>query len=407
MHFNSLRNMFCGGMREELKCETREGLKIMSKIFIMKAKRTPVGNFQGCLKDFTAPQLGSYAIKAVVLPSIQIDEVIMGCVLSAGLGQAPARQTALGANLPFSTLCTTINKMCGSGMKAIMLAHDALLAGTANTIIAGGLESMTNAPYLLPKARQGYRLGHQKVIDHMFFDGLEDAYDKGKLMGFFAEMCAQEYHFTRDQQDKFAIASVQRAKEATSKGLFQEEMVAVENIHEDEGPHTAKIEKIPKLKPAFSENGTVTAANASSISDGAAACLLMNEETANKNQLTPLATIVGHVSFAQEPAWFTTAPVGAIKKLLKKIKWDIADVDLFEVNEAFAVVPMATMHDLKIPHEKVNVHGGACVLGHPIGASGARILVTLIHALKQRHLKRGIAALCIGGGEATAMAVEV
>lgn len=381
----------------------------MKKIVIASAKRTPTGNFQGCFKKLTAPELGAHAIKATIenIDSKKVDEVIMGCVLSAGIGQAPARQAALFAELPISTPSTTVNKMCGSGMKAIMFAHDEILAGSANCIVAGGMESMTNAPYLLPKARQGYRLGHKKVVDHMFLDGLEDAYDKGKLMGMFADTCANKYSITRKEQDEFALTSLDRAKNAAEKGLFQDEIVSVNEISQDEGPLTAKPEKIPNLKPAFSPEGTVTAANASSISDGAAACMIMSEEFASENKIQPIATIYGHATFAHEPEWFTTAPINAIKNLLHKINWKLEDVDLFEINEAFAVVTMAAMKELNIPHEKVNVNGGACVLGHPIGASGARILVTLIHALKQRKLKRGVAALCIGGGEATAIAVEV
>jgi acetyl-CoA C-acetyltransferase len=388
-------------------------------IVITATARTPMGNLLGDLKDCSAAQLGSVVIKAAVersqLPPQAIPEVIMGCVLMAGQGQAPARQAALGAGLPQTVSCTTINKMCGSGMKAIMIAHDTLLAGTRDVMVAGGMESMSNAPYLLAKARAGYRLGHGQMLDHMFIDGLEDAYDRGKLMGVFAEATAKQYGFTRQAQDEFAITSLQRAQQAITKGNFFKEITPVsiktkegeKIIDQDENPLKAKLDKISQLKPAFSTDGTVTAANSSSISDGAAAVVLMTATEAHKRGISPLARIVGHASYAQEPAWFTTAPVFAIKKLLEKVYWTIDDVDLFEINEAFAVVTMAAMHDLQIPHDKVNVHGGACALGHPIGASGARIVTTLVHALKQRGLKRGVAALCIGGGEATAMAVEV
>ena len=391
---------------------------VKDPIVIVACARTPIGSFQGCFKNTTAPELGAVAIKAAVeraqLKSEVIQEVLMGCVLPAGLGQAPARQAALGAGLLDSTECTTVNKMCGSGMKTVMLAHDTLLAGTQNVIVAGGMESMTNAPYLLPKARAGYRLGHQTAVDHMLYDGLEDAYQKGSLMGVFAEDCAGQYHFSREAQDQFAITSVKRAQQAQAEGSFNEEIVPVAVaskqgeivISADEGPGVAQIEKIPQLKPAFRKDGTVTAANSSSISDGAAALTLMRRSEAERLGLTPLATIVGHKSHAHAPNLFTTAPVGAIQKLLQAIGWSTQDVDLYEINEAFAVVTMAAMHDLKLPHEKVNVHGGACVLGHPIGASGARILVTLLYALKKHGLKRGVAALCIGGGEATAVAVE-
>lgn len=384
-------------------------------VVICSALRTPMGNFQGELSALTSPQLGSQAIKAVLtaakLRPEQVSEVYMGCVLPAGLGQAPARQASIGAGIPDSVPCTTINKMCGSGMKAIMLAHDALLAGSAEVIVAGGMESMSNAPYLLDKARGGYRLGHGKVMDHMFLDGLEDAYDRGKLMGVFAEDTAQHYQFTRAQQDEFALASLTRAQKAD----FAAEIVPVIlkdkkgeiTIATDESPRTAKPDKIPTLKPAFREGGTVTAANSSSISDGAAAVVLMRRSMADKLGCPVLATIKAHTSHAQQPAWFTTAPVGAIKKAFDKTGWSAADVDLYEVNEAFAVVAMAAMREHSLPHEKVNVHGGACALGHPIGASGARIVATLINALKQRGGKKGIASLCIGGGEATALAIEL
>lgn len=383
-------------------------------VVIVSAARTPMGGFQGDFASLTAPELGSAAIEAAVsragLKPDQIDEVLMGCVLPAGQGQAPARQASLKAGLPLSTGCTTINKMCGSGLKAVMLAHDLLRAETNNIMVAGGMESMTNAPYLLPKARGGYRMGHGQVIDHMFMDGLEDAYDKGKLMGGFAELCASEYKFTREEQDAFAIESLKRAQRAdftneiapvkVMKGKA-EEVVAI-----DEQPGKARLDKIPTLKPAFKPDGTVTAANASSISDGAAALVLMRQSQAEKMGVAIKARIVGHSTYAQEPSWFTTAPVGALKKLATKTGWDLADVDLFEINEAFAVVTMAAMKELSLPHEKVNVHGGACALGHPIGASGARVLVTLLAALEKYDLKRGMATLCIGGGEAVAVAVE-
>ena len=389
------------------------------KIVITGSARTPMGGFQGVLSDATAPELGAAAISAAVersqIGKDAIDEVIMGCVLSAGLGQAPARQASLGAGIPFGTGCTTINKMCGSGMKATMLAHDLLLAGTNQVMVAGGLESMTNSPYLLPKVRAGLRMGHNKVLDHMFLDGLEDAYDKGCLMGTFAENTADKYSFTREQQDEFSITSLRRAQAAIESGAFKGEITPVLiktrkgeiTVDTDEQPFNANIDKIPSLRPAFRGDGTVTAANSSSISDGAAALVLMRESEAKNRGVEPIAVIQGHSTFAQEPAWFTTAPVGAINNLLQKIDWTVGDVDLFEINEAFAVVTMAAMHDLKINHAKVNINGGACALGHPIGASGARILVTLIAALQHQGLKKGVAALCIGGGEATAMAVEL
>ena len=388
-------------------------------IVIVSAARTPMGGFQGELKGFAAPELGAAAIRAAVerakVKPDDVQEVIMGCVLPAGQGQAPARQASLGAGLPLAAGCTTVNKMCGSGMKAAMLAHDELLAGSVEIIVAGGMESMTNAPYLLPKARAGLRMGHGQVIDHMFYDGLEDAYDKGRLMGSFAEDCAQKYKFTREAQDAFAVASLQRARKANQEGWFAWETTPLavkagkdeKFIETDEQPFKANLEKIPTLKPAFRKDGTVTAANSSSISDGAAALLLMRRSMAAKRGLAPLATIVGHATHAQEPGWFTTAPVGAMKKLFERTGWSAGQVDLYEVNEAFAVVAMAAMHDLGLPHEKVNVHGGACALGHPIGASGARILVTLIGALRKYGKKRGVASLCIGGGEATAMAIEL
>lgn len=388
-------------------------------IIIASAIRTPIGNFQGCFKSLTAPQLGATAIRSALeqakLPPNRVSEVLMGCVLTAGVGQAPARQAAIAAGIPASIGCTTINKVCGSGMKAVMLAHDILIANSQNTIVAGGMESMTNAPYLLPNARAGYRLGNQKVLDHMFFDGLEDAYDKGQLMGNFAEDCAQHYHFTRAAQDEYALESLEKALRAIKEDRFSDEISPVvittnQNeivINADEGPLTVKPEKISQLRPAFRKDGTVTAANSSSISDGAAALVLMRQSTAVTHDIAPLATIVGFTQHAQAPNLFTTAPIGAIQKLLAQLNWNINDVDLFEINEAFAVVAMAAIKELKLPASKVNIHGGACVLGHPIGASGARVLVTLIHALRRQHLKRGIAALCIGGGEATAMAVEI
>jgi acetyl-CoA C-acetyltransferase len=375
-------------------------------IIIAGAARTPMGGFQGDFATVTAPELGAVAIRAVLHGQVP-DEVIMGCVLPAGQGQAPARQAALGAGLPVSVPATTVNKMCGSGMKAVMLACDAIAAGSADLVVAGGMESMSNAPYLLPKARAGMRMGHGEVKDHMFLDGLEDAYDKGRLMGSFADEAATHYQFTRQMQDDYALASLDRALKAD----FSAEITPVETkaglITTDEQPAKARPEKIPNLKPAFTNDGTVTAANSSSISDGAAAMLLARASVVEAKGLTPLARIIGHASHAEEPKWFSRAPVGAIRKLLDKVGWGIEELDLFEVNEAFAVVALIAMHDLGIPHDKMNVHGGACALGHPIGASGARILVTLINALKQRGLKRGIAAVCIGGGEATAVAVEL
>ena len=388
-------------------------------VVIVGAARTPMGALQGELKDFAAPELGAVAIRAAVeRAKLQLDdaqEVIMGCVLPAGQGQAPARQASLAAGLPLATGCTTVNKMCGSGMKAAMLAHDLVLTGSNEIMVAGGMESMTNAPYLLPKARAGYRMGHQQVVDHMFLDGLEDAYDKGRLMGSFAEDCAAKYGFTRAEQDAFAVKSLERAQKANNEGWFAWETVPValkagkgdRFMDKDEQPFKANFEKIPQLKPAFRKDGTVTAANSSSISDGAAALVLMRRSAAQKRGLTPLARIAGHTTHAQEPGWFTTAPVGAIRKLFDVTGWTSDNVDLYEINEAFAVVTLAAMREHHLPHEKVNVHGGACALGHPIGASGARILVTLIGALRRHGLKRGVAALCIGGGEATAMAIEV
>lgn len=388
-------------------------------VVIVAAARTPMAAFQGEFAALTAPQLGSAAIAAAVeragLKPEHVDEVIMGCVLPAGQGQAPARQASLGAGLPLSAGCTTVNKMCGSGMRAAMFAHDMLLAESAQVIVAGGMESMTNAPYLLPKARAGMRMGHGQVIDHMFYDGLEDAYEKGRLMGTFAEECAASFDFSREQQDAFAIESLKRAKRANEDGSFAWEIapVTVESrkgevrVERDEQPFKANIEKIASLKPAFSKTGTVTAANSSSISDGAAALVMMRASTAARLGLSPLARVVGHTTFAQEPAKFTTAPVGAIRRLFEKNGWRAGDVDLYEINEAFAVVTMAAMKEHGLPHDKVNINGGACALGHPIGASGARIVVTLIGALRQHGLKRGVASLCIGGGEATAMGIEL
>jgi len=380
-------------------------------IVIASAVRTPMGGFQGALKHMSTVNLGAVAIADAVsragIAASDVDEVIMGCVLPAGLGQAPARQATLGAGLPMGTPCSTLNKMCGSGMKAIMVANDLVSAGSAGMVIAGGMESMSNAPYLLERARSGYRFGHDRIIDHMLLDGLEDAYDRGRSMGTFAEDAAQHFQFTREAQDAYALASLERAMKATTEGRFRNEIVAAGNVVDDEQPARARPEKIPHLKPAFREGGTVTAANSSSISDGAAAVLVTRRSTAEKNGLTPLATIVGHATHAQEPAWFTTAPVFAMRKLLERIGWRAADVDLFEINEAFAVVAMAAMRELDLPHEKVNVNGGACALGHPIGCSGARIVVTLLSALRERGQKRGVASLCIGGGEATALAIEL
>jgi acetyl-CoA C-acetyltransferase len=386
-----------------------------SDIVIVSARRTAMGGFQGDFRDTAAPELGAAALKAAVadaqLAPTDVEQVVMGCVLPAGQGQAPARQAALKAGLDLSTACVTLNKMCGSGMKAVMDAHDALKAGSAGIIAAGGMESMTNAPYLLPKARSGYRMGHGRVMDHMFLDGLEDAYEPGRAMGTFAEECARSYQFTRGAQDDYALESLSRAKSAIANGAFAREITAVAtkagDVTVDEQPGKARPEKIPNLKPAFAADGTVTAANSSSISDGAAALVLMRRETADTRGLAPLATIMGHSVHAQAPSLFTTAPVPAIGKLLQRLGWTVDGTDLFEVNEAFAVVTMAAMHELGIAHAKVNVNGGATALGHPIGASGARILVTLIHALQARGGGKGVAALCIGGGEATAVAVQV
>jgi acetyl-CoA C-acetyltransferase len=387
-------------------------------IVITGAARTPMGAFQGVLAPLTAATLGASAIDAAIeragITPETVDEVLMGCVLPAGQGQAPARQAALGAGLPLTTGATTINKMCGSGMKATMLAHDLITAGSGQLMVAGGLESMSNAPYLLTKARGGYRLGNGQLLDHMFIDGLEDAYDHSKLMGHFAEDCAERYNFSREDQDDFAIESLTRAKEAIENGAFGDEITPVTvpgrkqdiTVDTDEQPLSANVEKIPHLKPAFRKDGTVTPANSSSISDGAAALVLMRLSDAEKGGHVPLAKILGHASFAQEPGWFTTAPVFAIRALLNKLNWHTKDADLYEVNEAFAVVAMAALRELDIPHDKLNVHGGACALGHPVGASGARIIVTLLSAMARYDLKTGIASLCIGGGEATAMAFE-
>ncbi len=387
-------------------------------IVIVSAKRTPIGAFQGQLSGAQATELGAAAIKAAVeaagIASTDVNEVFMGCVLPAGLGQAPARQAALGAGLPTSTGCVTVNKVCGSGMKTVMMGADLISAGSADIIVAGGMESMTNAPYLLPNARGGMRMGHGTVLDHMFFDGLQNPYDK-QMMGAFGDQCAAKFSFTREDQDNFAIESVKRAQAAVAEGRFKEEVVPVTVRHRkgesvvdtDEEPGRCNIEKIPQLKPAFSKEGTVTAASSSSISDGAAAVVLMRASEAAKRGLKPLARIVAHAGHAQEPEWFTTAPVGAIANVLARAGWKADDVDLYEINEAFAVVAMAAMKEHKLPHEKVNVNGGACALGHPIGATGARLIVTLLHALKARGLKKGIASLCIGGGEATALAVEM
>lgn len=388
-------------------------------IVIVSAARTPMGAFQGDFADLAAHDLGGAAIKAAVeragIAPEKVDEVLFGNCLMAGQGQAPARQAGFKGGLPRSTGAVTLSKMCGAGMEATILAHDQLVAGSRDVMVAGGMESMTNAPYLLKKGRGGYRIGHDRIFDHMMLDGLEDAYEPGRSMGTFGEDCAAKYEFTREAQDAFAIASVQRAQEATRSGAFKAEITPVTvstrkgdvTIAEDEGPLKAKLDKISSLRPAFKKDGTITAASSSSINDGAAAMVLMRESTARELGCRPLARIVAHATHAQEPEWFTTAPVGATQKALKKAGWKVEDVDLWEVNEAFAVVPMALMKELNVPHDKVNVNGGACALGHPIGASGARILVTLIHALQARGKKKGLATLCIGGGEGTAMAVEL
>ena len=388
-------------------------------VVIVSAARTPMGAFQGDFSDLAAHDLGGAAIAAAVqragIRPEQVEEVLFGNCLMAGQGQAPARQAGFKGGLPQSTGAVTLSKMCGAGMEATILAHDQLIAGSREVMVSGGMESMSGAPYLLKKGRGGYRMGHDKVFDHMMLDGLEDAYEPGRSMGTFGEDCAAKYQFTREQQDAFAIASVTRAQEAARSGAFDAEIAPVTlktrkgevTVSVDEGPAKARLDKIASLKPAFRKDGTITAASSSSINDGAAAMVLMRASTAQRLGCKPLARIVGHATHAQAPEWFSTAPVGATEKLLKKIGWQVGDVDLWEINEAFAVVPMALMADLKIPHDKVNVNGGACALGHPIGASGARILVTLVHALKARGLQRGLATLCIGGGEATAMAIEL
>jgi acetyl-CoA C-acetyltransferase len=387
-------------------------------IYIVAARRTPIGAFLGALSPMTAPQLGAAAVRGALessgLAADQIDEVLLGCVLPAALGQAPARQAALGAGIPNSVPASTINKVCGSGMKAAMIGCDAIRAQSARVVIAGGLESMSNAPYLLPKARAGYRLGHGELLDHMFWDGLQNPYD-GALMGQFADATARKYEFSRAQQDAYAAESVRRALTACGNGAFSAELVGLkvktrkgeQAIDRDEPPYGCDISKIPQLKPAFGKDGTVTAASSSSIADGAAALILMSESAMRAAGIAPLVRVVAYASYAQAPEWFTTAPAGAIRRVLQAAGWRAEDVDLYEINEAFAVVTMAAMHDLALPHEKVNVNGGACALGHPIGATGARILTTLVHALKGRKVQRGIASLCIGGGEATAFAVEV
>ena len=388
-------------------------------VVIASYARTPMGGMQGALASVPATKLGAIAIKAAVeragVSPDAIDQVIMGCVLPGALGQAPARQASIGAGLPLATGATTINKVCGSGMKATMMAAEAIIAGTSDVVVAGGMESMTNAPYLLTKHRSGARLGHDSLKDSMFLDGLEDAYEPGRAMGSFAEETCTEYQFTREQQDEYALRSLSRANEAIASGAFKREIVPVEVagrsgvtvVEVDEQPGNAKPEKIPTLKPAFKKDGTVTAANSSSISDGAAALVLMSEEEAARRNLKPLARVLGHATHAQDPAWFTTAPVGAIEVLLRKLGWSADKPDLYEVNEAFAVVPMTVMQELRIPHEKMNVFGGACALGHPVGASGARIVVTLLNALRRRGGKYGVAGICLAGGEATALAVEL
>ncbi len=387
-------------------------------VVIVAARRTPIGAFQGALSDVNATELGAAAVAAAVADSgvdpADVGRVLMGCVLPAGLGQAPARQAALGGGLPKGVPCATVNKMCGSGMEALVLGHDLVTAGSAGVVVAGGLESMTNAPYLMPKARKGYRMGHQEILDHMFYDGLQDIYE-GHMMGHYAEATSQKYGFSREDQDAFAIESVTRATRAAGDGSFDAEITPVtvrtrkgeHTVSEDEVPGTVSVDKIPKLRPAFAKDGTVTAASSSSISDGAAALVIMRASDAEKRGLEPLARIVGHSAFAHEPAWFTTAPVHALKSLQERLGWTPDNVDLYEINEAFACVTMAAMKDVGIDHAKVNVNGGACALGHPIGATGARITTTLLHAMRARNLKRGIATQCIGGGEATAVALEI
>lgn len=390
----------------------------LDPVVITGIARTPMGGFLGDLSAVTAPQLGIAAIKAALndakLGHEHIDEVIMGCVLPAGQGQAPARQAALGAGLPNAVHCTTINKMCGSGMQAVIMAHHALLAGSGEIFVSGGMESMSNAPYLLPKARTGYRMGNNTIYDHMMIDGLEDVYETGTAMGVYAERTAERYGFSREQQDEFAITSLKRAQQAIADGSFKREITSVSiktrkeeiEIVQDEQPGKARLDKIPQLKPAFVKDGTVTAANSSSISDGAAALVLMKQSKAEALGLKPQARIIAHSTHSQEPEWFTTAPVAAIQKVFEKSGWQKDEVDLYEINEAFATVTMAAMHDLQLDHNKVNIHGGACALGHPVGASGARLIVTLLAALQKNNLTKGIASLCIGGGEATAIAIE-
>ncbi len=387
-------------------------------VYIVAACRTPIGGFQGVLAPLTAPQLGAAAVRAALerstVPAEQVDELLLGCVLPAGVGQAPARQAAIGAGVPTRVPVTTVNKVCGSGMKTAMLGCDAIRAGSARVVVAGGMESMTNAPYLLPKARGGYRMGHGEVLDHMFYDGLQNPYD-GALMGHFADVTARKYGFTRAEQDAYAAESVRRALKACESGAFNAELVPVtvksrkgeQRVERDEPPYACDINKIPQLKPAFAKDGTVTAASSSSIADGAAALVLMSESAMRAAGATPLARVVAYASHAHEPEWFTTAPAGAIERALSLAGWKPQDVDLYEINEAFAVVTMAAMRDVGLAHEQVNIHGGACALGHPIGASGARILVTLVHALRARKVPRGVASLCIGGGEATAIAIEI
>lgn len=388
-------------------------------VVVLSAVRSPIGNFMGELAGLSAPQLGAACIRdalgRVSLEAHSIEELMFGCVLTAGVGQAPARQAALAAGLARSTACTTINKVCGSGMRAVMALHDTLTLGQTHFALAGGMESMSNAPHLLPQARAGHRFGHASLLDHMLKDGLEDAYDCGRTMGQFGEDCAREYGFGRAEQDEFAIESITRARKASESGAFKDEIVQIKTVsskgslivESDEGPRTVNIERIPNLKPAFVTDGTVTAASSSSISDGAAALVLCRQSTADTHGIAPLARIVGHCSFAQEPSRFATAPIGAINKLLQLNNWRVADIDLWEINEAFAVVVMAAMQQLRIDHRQVNVHGGACAIGHPIGASGARIIVTLVHALRRLGARRGIASLCIGGGEATAIGLEI
>ncbi len=387
-------------------------------IVIVGMARTPMGGFNGVLSDATGPELGASAIRAALersgVPSADVDEVIMGCVLPHGQRQGPARQAAIYAGIPDAAGATTINKLCGSGMKATMQGHDALVAGSIDIAVTGGFESMTNIPYMVPKARQGYRMGHGQLLDAMFWDGLEDAYEVGQLMGHFAEATAQHFQFTREQQDDYAIRSLKRAKQANEDGSFANEMTpfTVKSrkgdvvVSRDEQPFTANIEKIPTLRPAFAKDGTVTPANSSSISDGAAALVLMRRSEAERRGLTPLATIVGHTTHSQEPRWFTTAPIGAMQKLYDKTGWSKDEVGLYEINEAFAVVPMAAMREFDLPADKVNVHGGACALGHPVGASGGRIIAALITAMQKHDVQKGVAAICIGGGEATAVAIE-